>query len=154
MLYGHEIETKIPAYDFRTIVKYYGDKAKEELEKYKVESTKDDKHEVVKTIKHMIKNYKNRENVIFALNAILNDENLLNKTKLTDDGSFKNMRICALDSDDKYCDKFTILDINWRNVIKDKSSFYDEGQEWFNKIIRENDIMELLNNIEEIFIQP
>lgn len=73
MLYGHEIRNKIPAYDFRTISRYYGNRAKEELEKYKAESTYDNKEEVIKTIQYMIGNYKNRENVVFALNTILSD---------------------------------------------------------------------------------
>lgn len=64
------------------------------------------------------------------------------------------MRICALDSDDKYCSKFTMIDINWRNIIKDKNNYEDHELLWFNKMISENDIVELLNNIEEIFIQP
>jgi hypothetical protein len=147
MLYKFEVRNKIQAYDYKNAVRCYGSRVEKELEKYKAETTYDDKDEVIKAIEYMIGNCKNREEITFVLNEILNNENLLNKTKIANDGSFRNVRICVLDDED------TMLDINWENAINEKINYYEEDWTWFNKIICKKDIIKVLDNIEEIFIQ-
>jgi hypothetical protein len=155
MLKGFEILKTIPAYDFSDARQ----NTKEEQEKYIKRSSIEDKKAVRKAIKHMLNNYDNGEMERFALNVILDNPHLLQKTKICYDGSYRNIRICKFDDYNHYdydryyiTDRhYTSLDIDWKNVIG-KEIGWNIWSDFYNSITKD-DIIEVLNNIEEIFIQ-
>lgn len=160
MLKGYEILKTIPAYDFSSVMEYGKLTTKEEQNQYKEKSSRDDANEVEKLIKHMIHNYDNGAEELFVLNTILDNPHLLKKTKKIYDGSFRNIRVCAFDYEDKEGFrihdfdediKYTSLSINWNNAVDKKISWNDWSD--FDKALTKEDIIEVLNNIEEIFIQ-
>jgi hypothetical protein len=160
MLKGYEILKTIPAYDFTNAIEYGKLTTKEEQEKYKERSSKNDIKEVRKVIKHMIHKYDNGSEELFVLNAILDNPHLLKKTKLIYDGSYRNIRVCAFNYEDeegfRIYDfdediKYTSFHIDWNNAVDKKIHWNDWSD--FDKAITKNDIVEVLNNIEEIFIQ-
>lgn len=103
----------------------------------------------------MINNYDNGNEELFVLNLILDNPHLLKKTKLAFDGSYRNIRVCAFDDYEDYdCYEerhFTSLDIDWENAVGRKIDWDNYSE--FHKAITKEDIIEVLNNIEEIFIQ-
>lgn len=157
MLKGYEILKTIPAYDFSDSRQ----NTKEEQEKYIRQSSKDDRKRVRRTIKEIMRNYDNGNEELFVLNLILDNPQLLRKTKIAFDGSYRNIRVCTFDDYEDYDfdynryynveRHYTSLDIDWKNVVGRKIDWnvWDE----FHKAITKDDIIEVLNNIEEIFIQ-
>lgn len=160
MLKGYEILKTIPAYDFSDAMEFGKFTTKEEQNKYKEESSKNDCKEVRKTIKHILHKYDNDKETIFVLNTILNNLHLLRKTKLAYDGSFRNIRVCAFDYKDEdgfpMYDfdediKYTSFNIDWNNAVNKNICWNDWSD--FDKALTREDIIKVLNNIEEIFIQ-
>lgn len=146
MLKGYEILKTIPAYDFsdsKTLI------TKEEQEKYIKQTSKDNKKIVRRIVKEILNKYKNNGNARFVLSLILDNPHLLNKTKLAFDGSYRNMRVCVFDD---YGRNYIGLRIDWENATGKKISNNDYFN-FYDSIVKE-DIIEVLNNIEEIFIQP
>ena len=81
MLKGYEILKTIPAYDFSDSRQ----NTKEEQEKYIRQSSKDDRKRVRRTIKEIMRNYDNGNEELFVLNLILDNPQLLRKTKIAFD---------------------------------------------------------------------
>jgi len=154
MLKGYEILQTIPSYDFSNSKEII---TKEKQEEYIRETTLEhDLEKVIKVIKLMIRNYNNSDEGLFVLNLILDNPHLLNKTRFVLDGSFRNIRVCAYNNnieDFGYITKrsYISLEIKWENAIGKKMSCKE--LEDLNKYITKDDIVEVLNNIEEIFIQ-
>lgn len=153
MLKGYKILKAIPAYDFSNSELIA---IKEKQEEYIRETTLEyDLEKVIKVIKLIIRNYNNSDEGLFVLNLILDNPHLLKKTRFVLDGSFRNIRVCAYNNieDFGYIKKrhYISLEIKWKNVIGKKMSCKE--LEDLNKYITKDDIVEVLNNIEEIFIQ-
>lgn len=160
MLKGYEILKTIPAYDFKPAMEFNKMITKEEQDTYKEKSSRNDAKRVRQVIKHMIHKYDNGREELIVLNAILDNPHLLRKTKICYDGSYRNIRVCAFEYEDEngyrmhdYEDdiQYTSLHINWRNAVNKKIDWSNLSE--FDRAITKEDILDVLNNIEEIFVQ-
>lgn len=138
MLKGYKILDKIPAYDFSDSI---GRRSSvEQQQEYIQECTWGTKREVKEAINKMIKITKDKK-TLFALKTILNNYRLLKKTKVVNDGSWRNMKI--MDGH---------LFVDWEKIIGEELEY----KEWckVRKSVTKEDVLKVLNNIEQLFIQP
>lgn len=137
MLKRHKILDKIPAYDFGDSI---GRRNKEQQQEYIQKCTWGTKREAKEAIKNMISITKDKK-TLFALKTILNNYRLLKKTKVVNDGSWRNMKI--MDGH---------LFIDWEKIIGENLEY----KEWckVKKSVTKEDILKVLNNIGQLFIQP